>query len=215
MAESLGASQTRVDVKDRTGFKLRKDHDDCDGGTGHARQHHEESGRYERGACKHYVSLHHHSTYSYLDGFGLPGSHVDRAAELEMQALALTEHGNISSHVKLEQAAQKTGVKPIFGCELYMGEVADGKGTTQRKNHLTVLAEHQEGYRNLLRLVTRSWDQFHYEPTVSPRDLMEYKDGLVVLSGCTGSLLSTSLVGGKNVPADEASYGKGKQVAAA
>lgn len=208
MAESLGASQTKVKVQDRTGFKLKGD--DCDG---HQREHHEQAGKHQRLACDHYVSLHHHSTYSYLDGFGLPESHVERATEIGMQAMALTEHGNISSHVKLEKAAQEAGIKPIFGCELYMGDVADGKGTTQRKNHLTVLAEHQEGYRNLLRLVSRGWDQFHYEMTVSPRDLAEYKDGLVVLSGCTGSLLSTSLIGGKNVDPAIAGYSRGRNVA--
>src|SRR6476620_11157201 len=82
-------------------------------------------------------SLHHHSTYSYLDGFQLPAAHVRRAAELSMPALALTEHGNVSSHVKLELAAKKEGIKPIFGVELYCGEV--GEGATQRKNHLTIL----------------------------------------------------------------------------
>lgn len=204
---------TRVEVQDRTGFKIHK-HD-------HAKEQHEEKGRYDRGSCDHYVSLHHHSTYSYLDGFGLPESHVERAGEIGMQAMALTEHGNISSHVKLEKAAVEAGIKPLFGVELYMGDTAfkedKGRveGTTQRKNHLTVLAENTEGYRNLLRLVTKSWDQFFYEPTVSPRDLAELKRGLVVLSGCTGSLLSTSLIGGKNVPVEEASYARGRQIAQA
>jgi len=63
-----------------------------------------------------FVSLHHHSTYSFLDGYGQPEDHVRRAAELGMDALALTEHGNMSSHVKLEKAAMEQGIKPIFGC---------------------------------------------------------------------------------------------------
>lgn len=158
-----------------------------------------------------YVSLHHHSTYSYLDGYALPDAHVRRAGELEMGALAMTEHGNVSSHVPLEQAALKAGVKPIFGCELYCGEV--GEGATQRKNHLTVLAENQEGYSNLLRVVSQGWSDFYYEPTVSGKVLRLHKAGLVILSGCTGSLLATSLVGGKNVPISEASYSRGADVA--
>lgn len=158
-----------------------------------------------------YVSLHHHSTFSYLDGFALPSRHIDRAAELGMGALALTEHGNVSSHVQLEVAARRSGVKPLFGCELYTGGV--GEGATQRKNHLTVLAENQEGYRNLLGLVTQGWSDFYYEPTVSGEVLAKHKAGLVVTSGCTGSLLATSLIGGKNVPVEEASYERGKQVA--
>lgn len=158
-----------------------------------------------------YVSLHHHSTYSFLDGYQLPEAHVRRVSDLGMSALALTEHGNISSHVKLEIAASGSGVKPLYGCELYCGGVGDNK--TQRKNHLTVIAQDQEGYRNLLRLVTRSWQEFHYEPTTSWANLKEHSRGLVVLSGCTGSLLSTSLVGGKNVRPEDSSLERGLKVA--
>lgn len=159
-----------------------------------------------------FASLHHHSTFSFLDGFGTPEAHVNRAAELGMTHMALTEHGNVSSHVRLEQAADDQGVKPIFGCELYCGEV--GEGATRRKNHLTVLAETDEGYRNLLRLVSRGWAEgFYYEPTVSGTMLGEHAEGLVVLSGCSGSLLATSLVGGKNVAVEDASYERAKNVA--
>ena len=159
-----------------------------------------------------FVSLHHHSTFSYLDGYGLPEAHVRRAAELGMTALALSEHGNVSSHVKLEQAATEYGIKPIFGCEVYAGGV--GEDATQRKNHLTVLAETAGGYRNLLRLVSRGWAEgFYYEPTVSGEMLSDHSEGLVVLSGCSGSLLATSLVGGKNISPEDASYERGKAVA--
>lgn len=155
-----------------------------------------------------WVSLHHHTTFSFLDGYGLPEAHVRRAAELDMSALAITEHGNVSSHSQLEQAALAQGVKPIFGCELYCGA-----GHTQRKNHLTVLAEDSNGYRNLLKVVSAGWSNFYYEPTVDGDLLSRYKEGLVVLSGCTGSLLATSLVGGKNVAAENASYSRGLAVA--
>ena len=158
-----------------------------------------------------YVSLHHHSTFSYLDGFALPASHIERAADIGMGALALTEHGNVSSHVQLEVAARKAGVKPIFGCELYTGGVGEHK--VQRKNHLTVLAENQQGYRNLLSIVTQGWSDFYYEPTVSGQVLAEHASGLLVLSGCTGSLLASSLVGGKNIPVSESGYEAGRAVA--
>ena len=111
--------------------------------------------RIERTKEMTFVSLHHHSTFSFLDGFGTPEAHVKRAAELGMPQMALTEHGNVSSHVRLEQAANEQGLKPIFGCELYCGEV--GEDATRRKNHLTVLAEDEVGYRNLLRVVSRGW----------------------------------------------------------
>lgn len=160
-----------------------------------------------------YVSLHHHSTYSYLDGFALPSAHIRRAAEIGMPAMALTEHGNVSSHVKLQTAAREFGVHPIFGCELYCGKVEE-ETRTQRKNHLTVIARNQDGYRNLLRVVSQGWDDFYYEPTVSGETLYEHREGLVILSGCTGSLLSTSLIGGKNIDPKDASYRRARETAA-
>jgi DNA polymerase-3 subunit alpha len=129
-----------------------------------------------------------------------------------MGAMALTEHGNVSSHGKLQLAAKQEGIKPIFGCEVYTGYV-DEERKGQSKNHLTVLAENQEGYRNLLRLVSQSYADFHYTPTVSPESLKKHSQGLIVLSGCTGSLLATSLVGGKSISFEEASYERGKEVA--
>lgn len=158
-----------------------------------------------------YVSLHHHSTFSFLDGYALPKSHVHRAVELGMPALALTEHGNVSSHAHLAEATESYGIKAIFGCELYCGAVGDDR--TQRKNHLTVLASDLTGYRNLLRVVSQGWEDFYYEPTVSGAALASHKKGLIILSGCTGSLLATSLVGGKNVDPSVASYARGKNVA--
>jgi Zierdtviridae DNA polymerase len=160
-----------------------------------------------------WVSLHHHSTFSYGDGFQLPEAHVRRATELNMGAIALTEHGNMSSHIKLEGAAQRHGVKPIFGVELYTGEV-DEENRDQKKNHLTILAENADGYQNVLKLVTDSYDKgFYHEPTVDGQILYDHRDGLVVLSGCQGSLLATSLVGGKLVAPKYASFGRGLRVA--
>lgn len=141
-----------------------------------------------------YCSLHHHSTFSFCDGYDLPEAHVARAAEMGMPALALTEHGNVSSHVRLEKAAKVAGVKPIFGVEAYTANHDKQK----MKWHLTVLAENQGGYRNLLGLVSRGWEQFYYQPTILGTDLKEFADGLVVLSGCSGSRLATLLVGGKD-----------------
>lgn len=160
-----------------------------------------------------YVSLHHHSTFSFKDGFQLPEAHVRRAAELNMGTLALTEHGNVSSHVKLEMAADKIGVKPIFGCEIYTGPT-DEERRSQIKNHLTVVAENQEGYQNLLRMVSQGWRDFYYSPTVSWNNLRKHKRGLIVLSGCTGSHLATTLIGGKGIAPEDASYERGKAVAA-
>lgn len=149
-----------------------------------------------------YVSLHHHSTFSYQDGYGTPVQHVERIAELEMRAVALTEHGNVSSYVQLEKAALAAGVQPIFGLEAYTAT-----GTQdQRKFHLTILASTQEGLANLYRLVTASWESFYYWPTVTGEMLAKYQEGLIVLSGCSDSLLACSLLGGKSIPEEEASW---------
>ena len=151
-----------------------------------------------------FVSLHHHSTFSYKDGYQLPEAHVRRATELNMSSLAMTEHGNTDSHVKFERSALAQGVKPIFGCEVYLGKTGDLAG--QLKYHLTILAKDQQGYRNLLAVVSKSWEDFYYEPTTSFNSIVEHRDGLVILSGCNGSLLFCSAVGGKAIDPAQASY---------
>lgn len=162
-----------------------------------------------------FVSLHHHSTFSYLDGYQLPEVHVRRAMELNMGGFALTEHGNIDSHVKLETATAGTGIKPLYGCEVYMpaGDDWTAPERTQRKYHLTLIAANAEGYRSLIRIVTESWINFYYEATVTWDTLLKYKAGIFVLSGCQGSLLFCSTVGGKNIEPEEASYRRGLAVA--
>jgi DNA polymerase-3 subunit alpha len=149
----------------------------------------------------HYVSLHSHSTYSYMDGYALPEEHVARVAELGMKALALTEHGNVSSHVKLELAAQKHGIKPIFGLEAYTapGDMREKKN--QRKWHQTMLAMDLDGYQNLNKMVTRSWsgEDFYRWPTVTGENLLDNNAGIIVTSGCADSLLACSLLGGKGI----------------
>lgn len=144
-----------------------------------------------------FVSLHHHATNSYGDGFRRPEEHVKAVAALGYPAMALTDHGNVSGHVKLERAAQEAGIKPIFGCELYC-ETGDERG--QLKNHLTVLAMNAEGYANLNRLVSDSWVNFKYKPTVTSDMLVKYNEGLIVMSGCLGGLLATKMLGGKGEP---------------
>lgn len=145
-----------------------------------------------------YVSLHHHTTYSYGDGYGLPEVHVARAAELEQSAIAFTEHGNVSSHVKAEQAATKHGVKAIFGLEAYTAPATMREDKNQRKWHLTLLAADQTGYQTLNRLVTRSWREGFYRwPTITGPMLAEDNEGLIVLSGCADSKVACDLLGGK------------------
>src|SRR5947209_6320501 len=159
-----------------------------------------------------FVSLHGHTTFSYLDGVHLPEAHIRRASELNMSKIAFTEHGNIASHVKAEKAADGSDVDVIYGCEFYTGRVGDR--ATQLKYHLTVLAKDAVGYRNLVKLVTLSWAEgFYYEPTISMKMLEDHKEGLIILSGCQGSLLHCSAVGGKMIKEADASYKRAKEVA--
>ena len=161
-----------------------------------------------------FVSLHHHSTFSYMDGYGLPEDHVKAVEKLDMSALALTEHGNVTSHVKLERAANAAGIKPIFGCELYTGPV--GEDASRYKWHLTVLAQNEVGLRNLYAMVSQGWaDGFYYEPTVSGEMLVEHHEGLIVLSGCSGSKMACDLLGGKGVEPHDVDYGAARDTALA
>jgi DNA polymerase-3 subunit alpha len=141
-----------------------------------------------------YVSLHHHSTFSYGDGFGLPKEHVERCAFLGMKAMALTEHGNTSSHVQLEKAAKAAGIKPIYGVEGYIAEEGE-----LRKFHQTILAMDQVGFANLNGLVSQSWRDFYRWPSIHKTNLVEHSDGLIILSGCADSELSCTLLGGKSL----------------
>jgi DNA polymerase-3 subunit alpha len=90
----------------------------------------------------------------------------------------------------------------VFGLEAYTGptNIEGSTARSQWKHHLTILAADDEGYRNLNRIVTQSYIDFHYHPTVGGRSLAEHAEGLVVLSGCSGSQLACALLGGKGTP---------------
>ena len=141
-----------------------------------------------------YVSLHHHSTFSYGDGYGLPKEHVEFCKNAGMKAMALTEHGNTSSHVQLEKAAKAAGIKPIYGVEGYIAPPGE-----MRKFHQTILAMDQEGFANLNALVSQSWRDFYRWPTIHKENLAEHADGLIIISGCADSELSSTLLGGKSL----------------
>ena len=162
-------------------------------------------------AKRQFVNLHGHTTLSPGDGYRLPDEHVRTIAEMDQPAIAFTEHGNVSSHVKGEMAAKKAGVQFIPGCELYC-DTDDERG--QLKHHLTALASDAEGLRNLYRVVTKSWDNFRYKPTTTGEMLAEHSEGLIVLSGCLGGRLATALLGGKGQAEKRADLRAAARVAA-
>ena len=102
-------------------------------------------------------------------------------------------NGNTSSHPSLEKACQSAGIKPIFGCEIYLAPPKE-----RRKCHQTVLAMDLAGYANLNALVSQSWRDFYRWPTVHIEYLERYNEGLIILSGCADSTLSCTLLGGKS-----------------
>ncbi|MGH2367383.1 MAG: DNA polymerase III subunit alpha, partial [Chloroflexota bacterium] len=135
-----------------------------------------------------FVHLHVHSEMSLLDGLARIPDLVKRAAELGMPALALTDHGAMYGVVDFYSECQKAGIKPILGCETYVAP----RSFTQRepkvddKNyHLTLLAQNDAGYHNLLKLVSRAHiDGFYYKPRIDKELLAQHADGLICLSGC-------------------------------
>jgi DNA polymerase III subunit alpha len=156
-----------------------------------------------------FVHLHVHSEYSLLDGAAQLEKLVDKAKELKFPAIALTDHGNLFGAIDFYNAAQKAGVKPILGCELYVApggrkERGSQDGGYEGANHLTVLVRNRTGYQNLVKLVSRAFlEGFYYKPRVDRELLAQHADGLLVLSGCLNSEVSRLLSAGDAVKARE------------
>jgi DNA polymerase-3 subunit alpha len=154
-----------------------------------------------------FVHLHLHTDYSLLDGACNIERLVARVKELDMPAVAVTDHGNIFGAVTFHNAAKEAGVKPILGCELYICKKEDHRASPEGDtyNHLVVLAENDEGYRNLVKIVSEaSLHGFYYKPRVSKRFLGEHSKGLIGLSGCLKGEVAESLTEGKYEAAREA-----------
>jgi DNA polymerase-3 subunit alpha len=144
-----------------------------------------------------YVHLHVHSEYSILDGACRIGPLVDRAADLGMPAVGLTDHGSMAGAVELTRAAGKAGVKPILGCEMYVVDDHASRVQKERRAHLTLLAETTAGYHNLVRLVSAAYlDGYWYRPRVDLEQLSEHADGIIALSGCLSGRVCKALVEG-------------------
>jgi DNA polymerase-3 subunit alpha len=144
-----------------------------------------------------FVHLHLHTEFSLLDGACRIGEVLDRAAELKMPAVAVTEHGNMFSSVIFHDEARKRGVKPILGCEVYVapGDRTDRSGTPgETANHLVLLAETNEGFHNLIKLVSSGYtDGFYYKPRIDKALLARHSKGLIGLSSCLKGEVATGL----------------------
>ena len=150
-----------------------------------------------------FVHLHLHTDYSLLDGAcGVPGL-IKRVKEVGQKAVAMTDHGNIYGTVEFATEAEKEGIKPIVGCELYICKKEDHH--TERMppdgdtyNHLLVLAENEEGYRNLMKITSEaSLHGFYYKPRISKKFLADHAKGLIALSGCLAGEVCENFLAGK------------------
>jgi DNA polymerase-3 subunit alpha len=147
-----------------------------------------------------FVHLHLHTDYSMLDGACDTKVLCKRAKELNMPAVAMTDHGNIFGAVHFFDDARAAGIKPILGCELYICKKEDHRAEPQGDsyNHLIVLAENEVGYKNLTKICSEaSLHGFYYKPRVSKRYLAEHAEGLIGLSACLKGEVAERLTEGK------------------
>ena len=139
-------------------------------------------------APKTFIHLHNHTEYSLLDGASRINALVARAAELEMPALAMTDHGVMYGAIHFYKACKDAGIKPIIGCEVYVAPrsrlLREGR-VDRDPNHLTLLAADHEGYLNLMMLCTvGQMEGMYYKPRIDKEILAEHSKGLIALSGC-------------------------------
>ncbi|MGB9846664.1 MAG: DNA polymerase III subunit alpha, partial [Desulfotomaculales bacterium] len=147
-----------------------------------------------------FVHLHVHTEYSLLDGAARIKEVVSTAKKLGMPALAITDHGSMFGIVDFYKACQKEGIKPLLGCEVYMAPRTMGDRVPHVDDHLyhlTLLAENEVGYRNLLKLVSMAYtDGFYYKPRLDKETLARFSSGLIALSGCVaGEIAELALSG--------------------
>src|SRR6266849_1778743 len=140
-----------------------------------------------------FVHLHLHTEYSLLDGACRLDRLMDKAHELKLPALAITDHGVLYGAIDFYKAAQEKGIKPIIGCEVYVApgsrfEKKTSSGGRDVYHHLVLLAKDEAGYKNLIQLATAAHLQgYYYKPRIDKELLSKHKEGLIALSGCLAS----------------------------
>ena len=161
-----------------------------------------------------FAHLHCHSHYSLLDGAGTIRGLLERAKALRMNALAITDHGNLHGALKFYQTAKELGINPILGLEAYIAPgsrfLKELGGTKEASHHLTLLARNAAGFRNLVRLSSAAFlEGFYFKPRIDKELLAAHKEGLICLSGCVSSELNRTLLAG-----GEANLERARQIAA-
>jgi DNA polymerase-3 subunit alpha len=149
-----------------------------------------------------YIGLHVHTHYSLFDGIATPEEYVDRAVELGMSSIAITDHGTLSGHRELHRIAKAKGIKPILGVEGYMcADRFDTRDKSERNgdldlvyNHIVLLAKNQIGLENLNKISEISWTEGYFKkPRFDFETLEKYSEGIIVTSACPSSVLVKAL----------------------
>jgi DNA polymerase-3 subunit alpha len=149
-----------------------------------------------------YIGLHVHTHYSLMDGVATPQEYVNRAVELGMPAIAITDHGTLSGHREMYRAAKEAGIKPILGIEGYMTtDMADKRAKADRTDpldqnyhHIVLLAKNQQGLENLNKINEIAWtDGFFSKPRFDFDTLAKYKEGIIVTSACLSGWIAKAV----------------------
>src|SRR5664279_4693488 len=147
-----------------------------------------------------FAHLHVHTQYSILDGASNIPLLIDKVKTLGMEAIAITDHGNMFGVKEFHNSATKKGIKPIIGCEMYVARrsIEDVSGKEDRSgDHLILLAKNLIGYKNLIKLVSIAWIKgFYYKPRVDKQLLLKYKEGLIASSACLGGEIQDEILNG-------------------
>src|ERR1700733_15027653 len=159
------------------------------------------AGRLRKMPTDSFVHLHLHTEYSLLDGAIRIPDLMKKAAEFGMPAVAMTDHGNMYGAIEFYQAAQKAGIKPIIGCEIYMapGSMIDKSASSARDAafHFTLLAKSLRGYHNLVKLVSAAHlEGFHYKPRIDKELLAKHSEGLIGMSACLKGEINMAIQAG-------------------
>jgi DNA polymerase-3 subunit alpha len=153
---------------------------------------------------RNFVHLHCHSHYSLLDGASSIDKLIAKAKDNGMNALALTDHGNLHGALEFYQKAKKAGINPIVGYEAYVApesRFSRGNATSVKEAayHLTLLAKNRTGFKNLIKLASKaSLEGFYFKPRIDRQLLQEYNEGIICLSGCVSSEFSRALLNDKD-----------------
>ncbi len=157
-----------------------------------------------------FTHLHVHTQYSILDGASNIKKLLERAKELGMESLAITDHGNMFGVKNFHEVANKVGIKPILGCECYVARTSRHNKTEREDrsgHHLILLAKNEIGYHNLIRLASYAYTEgFYYTPRIDKELLERYHEGLICCSACLGGEIQQHILHGSLQKAEESAF---------